>query len=60
MNAKTIKVTLLKDGHTHAGKPCAKGDVIEVTPTAAAWLANPKRGLIAPLSKSAAPAKKED
>jgi len=27
----TFKVKLLKDGHTHAGKPCAAGDFITVT-----------------------------
>ena len=41
-----VKVTLIKDGHTHAGKPCKKGDEIFVTPAEATWLADPKRGLI--------------
>ena len=49
-----MKVTLLKDGHTHAGKPCKKGDEIEVTDRQAAWMADPKRGLIAPTTKTAA------
>lgn len=51
-----MKVTLLKDGHTHAGKPCKKGDEIEVTEGQAAWLADPKRGLIAPITKNPAKA----
>lgn len=49
-----MKVTLLKDGHTHAGKPCKVGDEIEVTDRQAAWLADPKRGLIAPITKTSA------
>lgn len=35
-----VQVTLLKDGHTHKGKPCKKGDVITVTAAQAAFLAN--------------------
>ncbi|URX63256.1 hypothetical protein KR767_04085 [Luteibacter anthropi] len=48
----TLTVTLLKGGHTHAGQACAKGDKIDVTPAEAEWLADPKRGLIAPPSKA--------
>ncbi|HEY4145170.1 DUF7210 family protein [Pinirhizobacter sp.] len=53
-NEKKVKVKLLKDGHSHAGKPCAKGDTISVTEADAKWLANPKRGLIAPTKAGAA------
>lgn len=28
---ETVEVTLLKDGHTHKGKVCKKGDKITVT-----------------------------
>lgn len=35
----TTTVTLLKDGLTHAGKACAKGEVIEVTAADAEFLA---------------------
>lgn len=58
-----MKVTLLKDGHTHAGKTCKAGDKIDVTADQAAWLADPKRALIAPLPKGAPTAtqpKRED
>jgi hypothetical protein len=51
-----MKVTLLKEGHIHKGKPCKKGDAIEVTEAEATWLADPKRGLIAPRSATPAPA----
>lgn len=50
-----MKVTLLKDGHTHAGKPCQKGDVIDVAPHDAEWLA--AKGLIE--APKATPAQKE-
>jgi len=39
---QTVKVTVLTDNHTHAGRPVAKGAVIEVSPAAAAWLATHK------------------
>lgn len=39
---QAVKVTVLTDTHTHAGQPCAKGDVIEVSPADAAWLAAQK------------------
>jgi hypothetical protein len=45
MNAMKLKVKLLKGGHVHAGKPCAKDEEIEVTERQAEFLA--KRGLIA-------------
>jgi hypothetical protein len=51
-----MKVTLLKDGHTHKGVARKKGDVIDVTEAEATWLADPKRGLIAPRSAAPAPA----
>lgn len=47
-----MKVTLLKDGHKHAGRDCKKGDVIDVTPAVAQWLADPKRKLIEPPTKA--------
>jgi hypothetical protein len=40
------EVILLKDGHTHQGRPRKKGDSIHVTAREAEWLA--KRELIAP------------
>lgn len=42
--APTVKVTLLKDGHIHQGKPCKQGDEIDVTERQKAFLA--KRDLI--------------
>lgn len=47
-----MKVKLLKP-HTHAGKPRAAGDQIEVSEPVARWLADPKRQVIAPLPASA-------
>lgn len=47
-----MKVTLLKDGHKHAGRDCKKGDVIDVPPAVAVWLAASKRELIAPPTKA--------
>lgn len=35
--AKKVKVKLLKD-HTHAGKECKAGDIIEVREDQVAWL----------------------
>jgi hypothetical protein len=35
-----VQVTLLKDGHTHKGKPCKKGDIITVTAAQAQFLIN--------------------
>lgn len=46
-NAKKVQVTLLKP-HTHRGEQLKKGDTIEVSEQIAAWLADPKRGIIAP------------
>ncbi|WP_449423599.1 DUF7210 family protein [Rhodanobacter lindaniclasticus] len=56
-----MKLILLKDGHTHAGRQCKKGDEIEVSDATAACMADPKWSLIAPLpnSKAAAAAKRE-
>lgn len=42
--APVIEVTLLMP-HTHDGKPCGKGDKINVTEAKADWLRN--RGVIA-------------
>lgn len=39
------KVTLIKDGHTHQGRLCAKGEVIEVTARQKAFLQ--QQGVIA-------------
>lgn len=41
---KTYKVTILKDGHTHAALPCEKGDVIDCTEPEARWLEANKIG----------------
>lgn len=40
-----VQVTLIKDGHTHAGKPCKQGDVITVTAAQAKFLA--EHGMVA-------------
>ncbi|MEI7036435.1 DUF7210 family protein [Fulvimonas yonginensis] len=40
----TQLVTLIKDGHTHAGRVCKAGDRIPVTASQAAFLA--EKGLI--------------
>lgn len=58
-----MKVTLLKDGHTHAGRERKAGDEIDVKPEVAAWMAHPDRALIAPIptnTKAATAAKRED
>jgi len=46
---ETVEVTLLKDGHTHKGKPCKKGDVITVTLQQREFLAS--NGLVAAAAK---------
>lgn len=53
-----MKVTVIRDNHKHAGKPCKKGDVIDVQPHEADWLA--AQGVIeAPKSTAGVPAQKE-
>ena len=37
-----VRVTLATDQHTHAGIPRQRGEVIEVSPAAARWLAEQK------------------
>lgn len=45
------QVVLIKDGHTHQGKPCQKGETITVTHSQKQWLQ--QHGLIAADDKQA-------
>ncbi|MCC5809860.1 MAG: hypothetical protein JJU06_05755 [Ectothiorhodospiraceae bacterium] len=35
---KLVEVVIDREGHTHAGKPCEKGEKIKVTPRQKAWM----------------------
>lgn len=56
-DAPKTKVTLIA-AHTHAGKACAEGDVIEVTATEKAFLIR-HRKVAAPTPAAAQPTAKE-
>lgn len=34
-----VQVVVIVDNHTHAGKPCKKGDTLTVTRATAEWMA---------------------
>jgi len=57
--SETKKVTLIKEGHEHKGRPCKAGDQIEVDAAQEAFLQ--KAGLIeAPADTTAAKAAKPE